>query len=96
MIIEFWKTNENAITCYKSKPFIYKGAITPLRSIAKKKYFPKTPVIVEKPSGKKEEYESMRQAACAMEVTPQKLYDFLNGKGPNPTEYKIYKSTLNN
>jgi hypothetical protein len=30
MIIEFWKTNENPITCYHSKPYVNIGNSIPM------------------------------------------------------------------
>lgn len=93
MIIEFWKTGENPITCYHS----VKNKEQPEQRIPKKLIKSrKQAVTVVSPDGKKEEYESVVQAADAVGVNKQMLYDFFNGRAKNTTQFEIYKSTLNN
>jgi hypothetical protein len=93
MIIEFWKTNENPITCYDSR----KNKEEAIPKIPKKRQKNNTqPVMVESPDGKKEEYKSVVEAAAVVGMNCNTLYAFLNGRAKNTTKYKIYKSTLNN
>lgn len=96
MIIEFWKTNENSVTCYKSRPNKCGEATTKVMGKATKGSTIKKPVIVESPNGEKEEYPSVFEASVAVGMNYNTLCAFLNGRAKNPTEYKIYKSTLNN
>jgi hypothetical protein len=96
MIIEFWKTNENPITCYYSKPCVNTGTIRPVKAKAKKGSTIKKPITVESPNGDKQEYPSVFDASVAVKMNYNTLCAFLNGRAKNPTEYKIYKSTLNN
>ena len=95
MIIEFWKTNENSVTCYKSRPNQCDNPVK--RGKPKRKTNQqKVPITVESPNGDTEEYPSVVEAASATGINHNTLYAFLNGRAKNPTEYKIYKSTLNN
>jgi hypothetical protein len=94
MIIEFWKTNENPITCYQSKPCVNIGNF-PAR-IARKGSTIKKAVTVVSATGEKEEYPSVFEASLAVKMNYSTLCSFLNGRAKNPTEYKIYKSQLNN
>lgn len=93
MIIEFWKTGENPITCYYSRKHREES---PPKIPKKKLREVRQPVIVESPNGEKEEYKSVVEAAEAVGMNCNTLYAVLNGRAKNPTEYKIYKSTLNN
>lgn len=96
MIIEFWKTKENPITCYQSRKnkeeVIGKIPITP----KKPQKGNEKPVMVESPNGKKQEYKSVLEAATAVGMKSDALYAMLNGRKKNLTEYKIYKSGINN
>ena len=93
MIIEFWKTDENPITCYKSRKIIEVVA----KKIPKKQPTKiKVPVTVVSQEGVKEEFESVVKAADAVGMNPSTLASFLNGRAKNKTEYTIYKSILNN
>jgi hypothetical protein len=93
MIIEFWKTNENPITCYDSR----KNKEEAIPKIPKKRQKNiKQPVTVESPNGEKEEHPSVVEAAKAVGMNCNTLYAVLNGRAKNTTKYKIYKSTLNN
>jgi hypothetical protein len=96
MIIEFWKTNENAITCYKSRPNRSGETNSPSKVKTRKGATIKKPITVESPDGEKEEYKSVFDASKAVGMNYSTLCAFLNGRAKNPTEYKIYKSTLNN
>lgn len=96
MIIEFWKTNENAITCYKSRPNLSRETVKREKPKRKTNNHKKIAVTVESPNGKKEEFPSVIEAANAAGMNCNTLYAFLNGRAKNTTEYKIYKSTLNN
>ena len=93
MIIEFWKTGENAITCYDSTKAFEK---MPDRVPTKKNSNNQKPVTVVSKTGVKEEFESVVKAADAVGMNPSTLASFLNGRAKNKTEYTIYKSKLNN
>lgn len=93
MIIEFWKTGENPITCYDSRK---NNEQSPPKIPKKKQREVRQPVIVESPNGEKEEYPSVVEAANVVGMNCNTLYAFLNGRAKNTTKYKIYKSTLNN
>lgn len=92
MIIEFWKTGENPITCYDSTKAVEK---MPDRVPTKKNSNNKKPVTVVSKSGVKEEFESVIKAADAVGISSNALYSFLNGRAENKTEFTIYKSNLN-
>lgn len=89
MIIEFWKTGENPVTCYHSVKPKKEVARVPEKKLLKSR---KLPVTVVSPNGKKKQYESVVKAAEAVGVTKQFLYDYFNGRCRNSTEYQIYKS----
>ena len=93
MIIEFWKTGENPITCYDSTKAFEK---MPDRVPTKKNSNNQKPVTVVSKTGVKEEFESVVKAADAVGMNPSTLASFLNGRAKNETEYTIYKSILNN
>lgn len=93
MIIEFWKTNENSITCYKSRPNKEEAI---LKIPKKRQKNLKQPITIESPTGVKEDFPSVAAASDAIKMNVNTMYAFLNGRAKNPTEYKIYKSTLNN
>jgi hypothetical protein len=89
MIIEFWKTGENPITCYDSR----KVTECSPRKPTKKNYKKNTQsVMVESPNGEQEEYKSVVLAALAVGMNCNTLYAMLNGRAKNQTEFKIYKS----
>lgn len=94
MAIEFWKTNENPITCYISTGTPYKtdSVKKPRAGTGNSQ---RVPIMVEYTNGTLEEYGSVVLAAKALSVKESSLYAYLNGHGKNPTEYKIYKSTKN-
>lgn len=92
MIIEFWKTGENPITCYQSKPCVNIGNDIPMKAKFKKGSTIKKAVTVEHPNGEKDEYPSVFEAAIAVKMNYSTLCSFLNGRAKNQTEYKIYKS----
>lgn len=96
MTVEFWKTNENPITCYKSKPNQCGEPLKREKPKRKTNSDKKVPITVEFLNGEKEEYPSVAAASDAVKMNVNTLYAFLNGRAKNPTEYKIYKSTLNN
>lgn len=94
MIIEFWKTKENPITCYHSRK--NKEMIGKVPTTSKKhQNGNQQPVMVEFPNGEKQEYKSVLEAATAVEMKSDALYAMLNGRKKNLTEYKIYKSIIN-
>jgi hypothetical protein len=97
MIIEFWKTKENPITCYRSRKnreeTIGKIPTTPKRLLSNKHRM--QPVIVEHPTGEKQEYKSVTDAATALKIKDNTLCSILNGRGKQPTEYKVFKSIIN-
>ncbi|MBX9886655.1 MAG: hypothetical protein K2Y30_01820 [Flavobacteriaceae bacterium] len=99
MIVEFWKTNENPITCYSSKPFIQNEASSLIKikpRIGKTQAYRSIPVTVETKQGEVNTYPTVFEASQALGMTYNGLCALLNGKAKNLTEYKIYKSTLNN
>ena len=95
-IIEFWKTGENPITCYVSKPMkdIVEIPFHKQPSF-KKKLHNLQPVIIEDDKGEKVEIESVVATAPILKISKAKLYDILNGRGKNDTGYKVYKSQIN-
>jgi hypothetical protein len=95
MIIEFWKTNENPITCYHSKPCVNIGNSIPMTRKYKKGSTIKKAITVEHPNGDKDEYVSVAQTAIAIKMNYSTLCSLLNGRAKNPTEFKIYKSQVN-
>lgn len=96
MIIEFWKTKENPITCYSSRPNECGEPVKRGNPKRKTNDHKKVPITVESANGEKEEYPSVVEAAAAAGINHNTLYAVLNGRAKNTTEYKIYKSTLNN
>ena len=96
MIIEFWKTKENPITCYQSRK--NKDEVIGKIPTTSKKHQNgnQQPVMVESPNGEKQEYKSVLEAASAVGMKSDALYAMLNGRKKNRTEYKIYKSGINN
>lgn len=92
MIIEFWKTGENPITCYNSRKAV-EGVHD--RVPTKKNSNNKKPVTVVSKTGVKEEFESVIKAADAVGISSNALYSFLNGRAENKTEFTIYKSNVN-
>lgn len=96
MIIEFWKTNENSVTCYKSRPNQCNEPVKREKPKRKTSSDKKIPITVESPDGVKEEFPSVAAASDAIKMNVNTMYAFLNGRAKNPTEYKIYKSILNN
>ena len=87
MIIEFWKTGENPITCYNSRP--NKESIVKVPKQLKKQTT--QPVLVEFADGKNQEYETVVEAAAALKIESSKLYNILNGKGKPSLKYSVYK-----
>jgi hypothetical protein len=96
MIIEFWKTSENPITCYQSKPCVNLGNDIPMKAKFKKGSTIKKAITVENTDGGKEEYPSVFAASIAVKMNYSTLCSFLNGRAKNPTKFKIYKSQINN
>jgi hypothetical protein len=94
MIIEFWKTGENPITCYKSM-IVVDNETTQLRSKVKKGSTIKKPITIEHKNGDKEEYSSVFAASVAIGTNYSTLCSFLNGRAKNPTDYTIYRSKIN-
>ena len=92
--IEFWKTGENPITCYVSRPTVSLEPEILKRPIRKSKNCRQAVTTIDQ-SGKKEEYESVVKAADALKIDKNSLYAFLNGHRDNPTSYQIFKSNLN-
>ncbi|MEZ0182627.1 hypothetical protein AB9T89_10305 [Flavobacterium oncorhynchi] len=103
-IIEFWKTGENPITCYNSRPCISIEKEMPKKQKKEKEIRPdnfmpqgrKQAVIVLDKKGNKTEYESVVRTSEALNINSSSLYAILNGRLENKTEYQIFKSTLNN
>lgn len=96
MIIEFWKTGENPITCYSS----VKNKSEPLtvRVPYQGKKINTQPVIVEFADGRNQRFESVVEAAFQLKVDKSALYNKLNGKGKpllGFTIYKLEKSIIN-
>lgn len=92
MIVEFWKTNENPITCYNNRK---STEIMPVRVPGKKTNRQNVPVTIISQSGIKKEFDSVRKAADAVGMDPTTLSSFLNGRAKNKTDYQIYKSDRN-
>lgn len=97
MIIEFWKTNENPITCYNSRKRVSDEEIEvsnhPKISRMHKN---KTPVTVIHPDGKAEQMESAKAASEVVGITINAMYAILNGHSQNKTKFQFFKSSTNN
>lgn len=97
MIIEFWLKGDHPILCYGTNKKGDEPKRIPVKRNQKAK--PKSlkkPVMVVDANGTEEEYESVVKAADAVGMNPNTLYAFLNGRAKNTTEYKIFKSQINN
>lgn len=95
MIIEFWKTGENPITCYDSR----KTTEIDIERIRKR-----TPKInnnlravtfISK-TGVVNNYESVVQASDKTGVKRHRIYEIISGRMNNNTEYQIFKSEQKN
>lgn len=91
MIIEFWKTKENPITCYQSRPNKESSVKVPNKILKPKM----RPVTVEFPNGEKQEHISVTDAALALKINSSTLSAILNGRGKQPAQYKVFKSKIN-
>lgn len=91
MIIEFWKTGENPITCYSSvKDRKQSGRVPKLE-----KKITTQAVTVQHKNGAKEEFTSVVDAAKSLNIKSSALYNILNDKSRQQEEYQIYKSKIN-
>lgn len=91
-VIEFWKTGENPITCYRSKS---QSKSDTGRGEKKEKALGKTvkkSITVEDENGEKEIYPSVKAASDALKFKYSTMCGFLNGRCNNPTGLKIYKT----
>jgi hypothetical protein len=94
MIIEFWKTGENPITCYKSM-IVSHNKTMQLKPKIKKENKLKRPLTIEYKNGYVEEYPSVLDASVALRTNYSTLCAYLNGKAKNPTDFTIYRSKIN-
>lgn len=94
MVIEFWKTNENAITCYKSKPNKCTEVFIKLVK-AKKRFTNKQAITVESLNGEIQSFPSVIEASKSLGMNYSTLCCYVNGKSRNTTDYKFNKSPLN-
>jgi len=83
-VIEFWKTNENPITCYKSSK---------KKEVEKKKYNKNKVSIINK-EGNEKQYNNVTEAAKAINVNKFVVYDILNGRLKNNTGLIIHKNNI--
>jgi hypothetical protein len=92
--IEFWKTGENPITCYISRPNLESDVKVPKKTkkIANNS---KQGVTIVDDKGKQSEYQSVVEAAASLQMNKSTLYSVLNGYRDNPTNYQIFKSNFN-
>jgi hypothetical protein len=88
--IEFWKTKENPITCYKSKP--NKGFEKKLKT--KIKFIRKQPVMIINELGIEEKFETAVEASKYIGINAPRLYAILSGRLKNNTGYIINKIQL--
>lgn len=96
MIIEFWKTGENPITCYSSLKNNSETVTVKVTSQGKK--INTQAVMVEHADGRNQRFESVVKAAFELKVDKSVLYNQLNGKGkpaPGIIIYKLEKSKIN-
>ena len=95
MIIEFWKTGENPITCYNSRKTtaVDKNRIRKRQTL---KHHNLRAVTFITSSGEQQNYESVVQASEKTGLTRNQIYDIINGRLKNKTEYQIFKSQINN
>jgi hypothetical protein len=89
MIIEFWKTGENPITCYNSLKNKSEPVTVKIPSQGKKAKM--QPVMIEHLDGKKKRFETVVEAAFELKVDTQVLYNILNKRGKLIPGIKIYK-----
>jgi hypothetical protein len=95
MIVEFWKSNENPITCYKSKPCVTAGQDPGAKVKLKKGSSIKQRITIEFPTGEKVEYPSVLEASAAVKINYNTFRSWLHGSRTNSSEYKIYRTHLN-
>lgn len=96
MIIEFWKTGENPITCYTSLKNKSEPVTVTIPAQGKKAKM--QPVMVEHADGRNQKFETVVEAAFALKVDKQALYNMLNKRGKpilGFTIYKLEKSIIN-
>lgn len=91
MIIEFWKTGENPITCYNS----LKNNSETVRVPYQGKKVNTQAVTVEHKNGAKEEFTSVVDAAKSLNIKSSTIYNHINGRGKKIPEFEIYKSIIN-
>ena len=94
MIIEFWKTGENPITCYSSVKNKRETVRVPKKRAIKIKTFNTQSVIVKSPEGEKE-YKSVVLCAAELGLKSDFIYQRLNGHLKNDGEYQFFKSKIN-
>lgn len=94
MIIEFWKTGENPITCYGSVKNKRESVRVPKKRELKTPRPHKQPIIVKSPQGEKE-YESVVLCAAELKIQSSTIYAKLNGNQKNNGEYQFFKSKIN-
>lgn len=94
MIIEFWKTGENPITCYSSVKNKKEYVRVPKKRAIKIKIYNKQPVIVKSPKGEKQ-YDSVVLCAEELGIKTDFIYQRLNGHLKNNGEYQFFKSKIN-
>lgn len=94
MIIEFWKTNENPITCYGSVKNKRESVRVPKKRAVKVQKYNTQAVIVKTPEGQKE-FKSVVLCAVELGVKTDFIYQRLNGHLKNNGEYQFFKSKIN-
>ena len=94
MIIEFWKTNENPITCYSSVIGKKERVRIPKKRAIKIQKHNAQAVIVKSSTGEKE-FKSVVLCAKELELKTDYIYQRLNGHCKNSGEYQFFKSKIN-
>lgn len=89
-IIEFWKTGENPITCFRSRK---NNNVFPKVSlnIVLEKSKKKQEVLFISSVGERKKYESIIEASIELNIPPNTVYAILNGRLKNKTGYAIQK-----
>jgi hypothetical protein len=93
MIIEFWKTGENPITCYESIKTTGIDTKRIKKTIRKNNHNLRAVTFISK-EGIKSYYDSVVQASEQTGVDRGKIYLIINGKIKNKTAYQIFKTEI--
>lgn len=92
-IIEFWKTGENPITCYRSRKEHHVNDIAKVVKEINHNIKPwRTPVIVIDNTGVSKCYDSVVIASDVTGLSLYNIYAMINGRRNNIKGFQIYKA----